>query len=78
MLEEIKAADKPLPRVQQTWLNHLKACDAQGGSSAAYARNMDCRLRRCMRRAKTLSIVAYTNRVGCIDNDWPPSAHRRR
>ena len=38
MLEEIKAADKPLTPIQQTWLNHLNACDAQGGSSAAYAR----------------------------------------
>jgi len=38
MTGDVRSADKPLTENQQTWLNHLRACEAQGCSSVAYAR----------------------------------------
>ena len=38
MTGDVTSANKPLTRGQKTWLTHLRACDAQGCSSVAYAR----------------------------------------
>ena len=38
MAQNMSAANKPLTPSQLIWLNHLKACEAQGCSSVAYAR----------------------------------------
>ena len=38
MTEKVSAVDKPLTSRQQVWLEHLRACDARGCSSVAYAR----------------------------------------